>query len=198
MKRFRRSFLEFALVFVAANLGPAAYASTFGRVDLAYLVAENESVVVGEAVEARSYWNADRSFILTDVRLTVSETLKGAPTREITVTVPGGKVGDLTSVIVGGAELIPGNWYVLFLEKGDLLGTRGVRYVRDHGQGVFDVRIARGGLRAVSQAQGDMLLPDEWGNSEPVGGAEGLPFTTLMESVRELAARERDNRPEVK
>lgn len=188
-----------AAVFLAASAAPPASASTFSRADLAYLVAENETIVVGEAVEARSYWNDDHSFILTDVRVTVEDVLKGSlAKREVTVTVPGGKVGELTSVIVGGAELRPGNYYVLFLRQGDLLGRRNVQYVQEHGQGVFDVVMAGDGLRAVSQARTETLLPDETGNAEPVGGAEGLPFTTLLESIRGLAARDRDHRPEVK
>jgi hypothetical protein len=184
---------------IAAGAAPPAGASTFARVDLPYLVAGNETIVVGEVKAARSYWNEAKTFILTDFRVAVSDTLKGSlATREITVTVPGGKVGDLTSVIVGGADLKPGGWYVLFLRQGDLLGTRGVRYVRDHSQGVFELEMAGDGLRAASQARGQVLLADESGSAAPVGGADGLPFTTLIESVRELAGRERDHRPEVK
>lgn len=187
----------FVAVLLAFSLVPLASASTFSRADLAYLVAENETIVVGEAVDAHSYWNEERSFILTDVRVAVADVLKGSlAKREVTVTVPGGKVGELTSVIVGGADLRPGDYYVLFLRQGDLLGRRNVQYIREHGQGVFDVRIAGDGLRAFSQARTHTLLPDETGNAEPVGGAEGMSFTTLIESVRGLAARE--HRPEVK
>ena len=199
MSRWKRLPLVFAAALLTATILPPASASTFSRADLAYLVAENETIVVGEAVDAASYWNEDRSFILTDVRVAVTDVLKGSlAKREVTVTVPGGKVGELTSVIVGGAELQPGNYYVLFLRQGDLLGRRNVQFVREHGQGVFDVRMAGDGLRAVSQARTHTLLPDEAGNAEPVGGAEGLPFTTLIESVRNLAARGRDSRAEVK
>lgn len=196
MTRIRQALLASVAAFLAASVSPAM-ASTFNRVGLDYLVSENEMVVVGEVVGARSYWNEDRSFILTDVRLAVSDVLKGsAATREITVTVPGGKVGDLTSVIVGGASLEPGKWYVLFLDRVDMLGARGVLAVHDHCQGVFDVEMAANGLRAVSQARRHGLEPDAAGNAEPVGGPQGIPFTTLIESVRELAGR--DRRREVK
>ncbi len=199
MFRSKRCLPLFFAALLTASITPLASASTFSRADLAYLVAENQTIVVGEAVDARSYWNDDRSFILTDVRVTVTEVLKGSlAKREVTVTVPGGKVGELTSVIVGGAELQPGHHYVLFLRQGDLLGRRNVQFVREHGQGVFDVRMAGDGLRAVSQAHTHTLLPDETGSAEPVGGPEGLPFTTLIEAVRNLAANGRDNRAEVK
>lgn len=195
MTRIRRALLASAAAFLAASASPAT-ASTFNRVGLDYLVSENEMVVVGEVVGARSYWNEARSFILTDVRLAVSDVLKGSATREITVTVPGGKVGDLTSVIVGGASLEPGKWYVLFLDRVDMLGARGVLAVHDHCQGAFDVEMAGNGLRAISQARRHGLEPDTAGNAEPVGGPQGIPFTTLIESVREIAGR--DSRREVK
>jgi hypothetical protein len=181
-----------------ATMAPAG-ASTFGRVDLDYLVQENETIVVGEAVSARSYWNDARTFILTDVQLSVSQVLKGqVESPEITVTVPGGTVDELTSVVVGGAELQPGRWYVLFLDRVTLLGAKGVLAVHDHGQGAFDVEMAGDELRAFSQARRLELVPDAAGLAEAVGGAKGLPLNALADNVRELAARERGGRPEVK
>ena len=181
-----------------ASMAPAG-ASTFGRVDLDYLVSENETIVVGEAVSARSYWNEGRTFILTDVRVEVSQVLKGRVAgEEITVTVPGGTVDELTSVVVGGANLQPGRWYVLFLDRVTLLGAEGVLAVHDHGQGIFDVEMAGDELRAFSQARRLELVPDAAGLAEAVGGAKGVALTALVDSVHEIAARERDGRPEVK
>jgi hypothetical protein len=176
----------------------AAEASTLGRVGLDYLVAENETIVVGEAVAARSYWNPARTFILTDVQVSVSQTLKGQAGDEITVTLPGGKVDELTSVVVGGAELVPGRTYVLFLDRVNLAGAMSVLMVHDHGQGAFDVEMAGSELRAFSQGRRHELLADADGQAEPVGGAEGLPLADLVETVRDLATRARDRRPEVK
>jgi len=176
-----------------------ACASSFGRVDLAYLVRENETIVVGEAVSSRSYWNQAGTFILTDVDLAVSQVLKGRVEKdEITVTVPGGTVGELTSVVVGGAQLQPGRWYVLFLDRLDLLGTKGVLAVHDHGQGAFDVEMQGGLLRAFSQARRQELLPDPAGKAEAVAGAQGMPLDELVAAVRELARGGRSDRPEVK
>ena len=170
-----------------ASTAPAS-ASTFARVDLDYLVSENETIVVGEAVSARSYWNEAGTFILTDVRLEVSQVLKGRVSRgEVTVTLPGGTVGELTSVIVGGAELRAGSWYVLFLDRVDMLGRKGVLAVHDHGQGAFDLEMKGGELRAFSQARRHELLPDAAGKAEAVGGADGVPLDELVAGVRELA-----------
>jgi len=184
---------------MAAGAATAANASTFLRVGLDYLVAENETIVVGEATSARSYWNAAGTFILTDVQVSVSQVLKGSvKSKEITVTVPGGTVGELTSVVVGGAQLAPGKTYVLFLDRIDLPGSKGVLAVHDHGQGAFDVDLEGNELRAVSQARRQELLPDAAGKADAVGGAEGMPLARLLAEVRQLAARERNGRPEVK
>lgn len=197
MSRIWRSLLALAAA-LASTLQPAS-ASSFVRAGLEDLVAENETIVVGEVQGARSYWNDAGTFILTDVRVAVSEVLKGSvDDREITVTVPGGRVGDLISMIVGGAELVPGKWYVLFLDRIDLLGARGVLAVHDHCQGAFDVEVAGDGLRAISQARRHELLPDAAGNADAVGGAKGIPFTNLIQTVRELAGRGRNSRQEVK
>jgi hypothetical protein len=184
---------------IAVGLAMPASSSTFARVGLDYLVAENDTAVVGQVLSARSYWNEARTFILTDVRLAVSEVLKGpAGAREITVTIPGGQVGDLAAVIVGGADLKPGKWYVLFLDRVDLMGARNVLTVHDHCQGAFDVEAAGDGLRAVSQGRRHELLPDVRGNADPVGGAKGMPFIQLTQTVREMAGRLPNSQPEVR
>lgn len=196
--RLRQTLLGITASLLVATASPPAGASTFVRAGVADLVAANDAVVVGEVLGTRSYWNQAGTFILTDVRVAVSDVLKGAVgAREITVTLPGGKVGDLAAIIVGGANLVPGGWYVLFLDRVDLLGARGVLTVHHHGQGAFDVEIAADGLRAFSQARQLDLLPDAVGDADPPGGARGIPFTALVQTVRELAARERDGRPEV-
>lgn len=195
----KKAVLHSFLLAVLFSLGSAAAeASTFGRVGLDYLVAENETIVVGKVVATRSYWNPTRTFILTDAQVSVSQTLKGQAADEITVTLPGGNVGELTSVLVGGAALVPGRRYVLFLDRVNLAGVMGVLMIHDHGQGAFDVEMAGSEPRALSQARRHELLADAAGQAEPVGGAEGLPLADLVKTVRDLAARERNHRSEVK
>lgn len=192
MSRIRQALFALAAL-IAAGTAPPVDASTFNRVGLDYLVAENGTIVVGEVVGARSYWNTDRTFIHTDYRVNVTEVLKGSvAAREITVTIPGGAVGKHIVRLVGAAELVPGRWYVLFLDRSDLLGVRGALTVRDHCQGAFDLEMAGEGLRALSQARQHFLLPDAGGIGVPVGGAEGMPFTALIQTVRELADRARE------
>jgi hypothetical protein len=180
-----------ALAIAASVVAPAG-ATTLIRESLDELVAGNRAVVVGEVVDAHSYWNEDHTFILTDVRVAVHEALKGdVAERELTVTIMGGRVGELTTLIVGGPEMIPGNSYVLFLNQENLPGVENALTVRDLCQGVFDVKIGRDGLRAVSQANSHPLVPDRLGYIDAPGGAEGMPLTAMMQSIRETVDRQR-------
>lgn len=187
VKGLMRGALAFA---IAASVAAPAGATTLVRASLDELVAANSAVVVGEVVDVESYWNADHTFILTDVRFKAKDVLKGhLRNDELTITVMGGNVGDLTTLIIGGPQLFPGHSYVLFLNEESLPGAEGVLTVRDLVQGAFDVVMAKDGLRAVSQANSHPLLPDRAGYMDAPGGVEGFPLTAMMKSVREIAAR---------
>jgi hypothetical protein len=194
----RKKLLQGTMAFaLAVGMAAPASASRFVHVGMDYLAAESETIVIGEVLEAHSYWTASGTFILTDAKVAVSEVLKGDPNlQEITVTLPGGSVGELSTVVVGGAELQPGTSYVLFLGRGNLPGAKGVQMVRDHSQGVFELVAGKDGLRAVSQARAHGLVPDASGAAEAPGGAEGLSLEAMKKTVRELAAR--GGRQEVK
>lgn len=179
-----------AIALIAGGAAPSD-ATSLARAGLDNLVAGNGTIVVGEVRDAHSYWNADRTFILTDVRVAVGEILKGNPRqREITVTLLGGTVGDLTTLIVGGAELARGKSYLLFLNEEDLPGLKAAQTVRDHCQGVFEIVRARDGMRAVSQANGQPLHPDALGFVDVPGGLTGLPLGAMRQSIREIAGRQ--------
>jgi hypothetical protein len=195
-----RSLLRLALAVALLSLAMVpAGATTLIRGSLDHLVAGNATIVLGDVLDATSYWNDEGTFILTDVRVAPHEVFKGdVRKQELVITMMGGTVGDLTTLIVGGAELIPGRTYVLFLDKADLPGAKGARTVRDHSQGVFDIKLAKDGLRAVSQANRHPLVPDAKGNDEAPGGVQGIPLNQLRQSIRELVKDTQGTRREVK
>ncbi len=187
-----------ALAIAVAVVAPTQ-ATTLIRAGLDDLVADNARVLVGEVVDVDSHWNADGTFIVTDVRIQPMEILKGRRDQgEVTVTLMGGSVGDLTTLIIGGAELIPGRAYVLFLNNEQLPGIDSALTVRDHCQGVFDLVMTKRGLRAVSQATRQPLVPNAFGEGAAPGGSEGLAFETMVQSIHEIQARQQGARQEVK
>lgn len=187
VKRLLRGVMAFA---IAAGVVVPAGATTLIREGLDEMVRSNRTIVVGEVVDVHSYWNADGTFILTDVRVAAHDVLKGnVKDRELTVTIMGGRVGETTTLIIGNPELIPGNSYVLFLNDEDLPGGKALT-VRSLVQGAFDVTIGKDGLRAVSQANGHPLLPDARGSFDPEGGAEGFPLNSMTQSIRDMVGRD--------
>ncbi|MEM8959948.1 MAG: hypothetical protein AAGD38_00580 [Acidobacteriota bacterium] len=163
-------------------------ASTFLRTDVEGLARTNSTVVVAEVLSTESYWNDNADFILTEVHLQVSEAIKGADRNtEMVVTLPGGTVGDLSTLLIGGAQLQTGASYLLFLSKANLPGARGVKTVRDHAQGVFRIVDSQGQSRAISQANGLHLIADAKGLTQPPGGEVGLELDTLLESLRSMS-----------
>lgn len=182
----RSLFLSVLAAWISAPLE----ATTLIREGLDELIASNQRVVVGEVIDTVSYWNDDKTFILTDVRIAPDETIKGEPARELTVTLLGGRVGDLTTLIVGGAELTPGRSYVLFLNPEKLPGARQALTIPDHCQGTFEIIATRGELRAVSQAHRHGLVADRSGRKDAPGGAEGFALDSLLENLRNAAKRQ--------
>ena len=191
--RHRQALL---VVLLASALAPGVdlLASTFARSNLEGLVRTNSTVVVAEVLGADSFWNEDADFILTQVRLRVFEAVKGSDhDTEMVVTLPGGTIGDLSMILVGGARLEAGSSYLLFIGEEDLPGATGVNTIRDHSQGVFRIVTSRGRLRAVSQANEVHLLADASGRTLPPGGADGFELDALLQTLRTLSQDSADS-----
>lgn len=178
----------------AAILPPPAGAMTLIRAGLDDLVSGNSSIVVATVQDSSSHWNADASFILTEVYLTTTQVLKGDAGGEITLTLMGGTAGELTTLVPGVAELLPGRSYLLFLRDDSLPGTEPVLTVAEHCQGAFDIETRNGGDWAISQAAGEALVPgeDDSDAADVPGGAEGISLTSLVEEISALVKLESD------
>jgi hypothetical protein len=195
MSRMHKLARSVLFVVIAVSVAVPVSATTLIRQSLENLVKANGRIVVGDVLDTYSYWNQDGSEIMTDVRFLASEVLKGGPAdMEFTITVPGGWIGDQGIVIVGGAELVPGHSYLLFLNETKLRGGARALMVRDLSQGAFDLKAEQGGVRAVSQAVHHPLLPDKSGQAEPPGGKAGIPYEMMVQSIRELVERQGSRR----
>jgi len=187
MRWFRVAGAALAVAALALSVVPAG-ATTLIREGLEKLTADDEGVLLGRVLDIHSYWNADHSFILTDVRVSAERVLKGDPKQaEVTFTIMGGTVGDLSTLVIGGPDLVPGSDYVLFLHHEDLPGALHRLTVGSLMQGVFDVTDTPHGRRAVSQAARHPLLSDASGATEPPGGADGLSLDEMITQVGRLA-----------
>jgi hypothetical protein len=179
--------LTLALAAVASLAAPAG-ATTLMRAGLDELVRGNETIVQGRVVDIHSYWSADHSFIMTDVRVRPGTIFKGSGSRseDMTFTLPGGTVGETTVLLIGMPELVPGSEYLLFLNREELPGAIERLTVRDLVQGVFEVASVRGSKRAFSQAIGHPLLTDSNGAAEPIGGRDGLEIGDMTRQIQSI------------
>src|SRR5262245_4878408 len=176
------------LLAVALLVPSPAAATTAFREGLENLAADNDVIVRARVLDIHSYWNADRSFILTDVHVKGLETIKSPHDEELgdlTFSIMGGTVGETSVLLVDGPDLVAGSEYVLFLGHGNLPGARDRLTLRDLGQAVFEVTEGR----ALSQAFGQPLLPDAAGLTDVPGVGDGLPLPDLLRQIRDLVHR---------
>ena len=100
MKRLVLVTLSLALGLVAN-----AYATTIEVLPLERLSQISTHAVQATCVKLESRWSADKSYIYTRAQYRVSDTIRGdLNARTIVVNLPGGKVGDTRSVVIGRAD----------------------------------------------------------------------------------------------
>ena len=97
------------------------------RVDL------SEKIVQGQVVSVKSYWNLERTLIWTDVTVLIDEHIKGDGPSEITLTIPGGTVGNDTHWVSDTPQFNAGDSYVILLESSGQVagGPDGVYLIRE-------------------------------------------------------------------
>jgi len=103
------------------------------RVDL------SEKIVRGQVVYIRSYWNPEKTLIYTDVKIFVSEYLKGDGPMEIILKLPGGTVDDKTQWVSDTPQFNLGDDDVIFLESSGQItgGPDGVYPLKGQNGGRF-------------------------------------------------------------
>lgn len=101
------------------------------------LAAGSPHVVVAVVEDTRSLWNAGRTLIVTEYDLRIEDRLKGDAPERITLTVPGGTVGEETHGTSLSMTLDTGARYLLFLEE---LGQPTLTPVTGGWQGAFPER----------------------------------------------------------
>jgi hypothetical protein len=87
------------------------------KMDLPALESRAERIVRAHVTGVHSAWNADHSFIYTQVTLDVAETYKGKGAATVTVRVPGGKVGNYRISATSMPEFSVGDDVVVFLTR---------------------------------------------------------------------------------
>lgn len=107
------------LPFVAllgAVLAWPALATTMVAVDVPTLSQKAQSIVIGRVTQVASRWTSDKSRVVTDIEVVVTETLKGAAADKVLLVQTGGTVDDVRQVVHGMPSFTAGEEVFLFLE----------------------------------------------------------------------------------
>lgn len=168
-----------ALVLAAVPAG----ASTFLAMPLDELVAESEAVVEGRVIEAHSFWNAERTAILTEAVLEVDSSLVGAAPAYVNLRTFGGRVGDYRIEAHGFPTFAVGERLVLFLEP----ERDGAHRVLGYQQGQYRIQEEKGVLMAVPADDAGARYIRK--NGAPAPARRALPLADLERELREAADR---------
>jgi len=134
------------LFLLSCLVTPAARATTIAEMPLRDMVSLAPSIVRGTVESSSSRWNEDRSLIVTDVHIRVTDVIKGHDSGVIVITQPGGKVGKLRVEVDGASPYQSGQEAVLFLAP----DAHGHQEVLGVFRGRFDVATdARTGKKSV-------------------------------------------------
>lgn len=177
------------LLQLLALLSGTARAAVVLRLELPDLVARAEHIVVAVAQQEQSRFRPDGR-IVTDVTLTVTETLKGdfRSGQDIVVTRLGGEVGEIGMLVEGAPRFRMGRSAVLFLRE---LSTTGELQVVGMSQGVFHLEEREGRLYQIPGG-GELSLVHRSADGELVEEAQPAvepgPLDDLLSEILKLVA----------
>jgi hypothetical protein len=165
----------FALFLISILTG-GLNATTVQRLGLDDLVKKAHVIVAGRVTGSRTYWSADKKFILTDHTIEVDESIKGQAGRTVAVTTVGGKIDDVELYVSGMPSFQTGENAVVFIEQSGAYQT-----VVGLGQGKFTIVNGE-----VANNVGDLSFPD----GQP-GKPVRMPLQTFKTQIRSFLNRQR-------
>jgi hypothetical protein len=170
------------LLLACGCLAPAAHATQVHHLDTRALAIGSNDIVVGRIAGTRSYWNDARTKIFTDVRVEVTESVKGAGPGTLTLTQLGGEVDGVRYTIPGCPAFRPGEEALLFVWRDPL----GRLQVNGLAQGKFEItRDAATGVRTVQRSMPGLAARDAR-SLQLVPSAEAAPRIPLEDLLNEV------------
>ena len=173
----------------ALTFALCAGATTIVRMNLdemtkaAHIVARGKCVASEARVADGNIW--------TFTTFTVQETLKGSAAGQLTIRLPGGKVGHITSTVDAVPRFRPGEEAYLFLEptmSGELSVTGWV-------QGTFRIERDDAGQEKVTQDTASIAVFDPATRKFQPNGLRNVPVGEFRRLVRDAVNRQKVSNP---
>jgi hypothetical protein len=174
------------LLLLLTTLAPfgTVRATTLQRLSLDQLAAGSDAVARVNFSSAESRW--ENGTIWTVTTLHVVETMKGNLPAEISVRLPGGRVGHLTATVEGTPRFHPGDDAIVFLKMSPVGGFAVAGWV----QGTFRIsRDPRTGDQSVTQDSSAFPVFDAATRSFRTEGVRHMPVEEFRGRVASAIAR---------
>jgi len=147
------------LLFIAAGLFlPATCKAQVKKMTAEELTKESTSILYGKCTRMESAWTEDKSMILTRVTVVPEFYLKGNLGSEVTITVPGGQVGDIIYEVSEMPSFQKGEVVFAFIWQ----NPSGMNLVTGGYQGKLKIHVdARTGKKTIQGKQFEKYTPKE-------------------------------------
>jgi hypothetical protein len=180
----RRLNLIFILTAGSILACPPARATTLERLSLDQLAQTADAVARVRCASVESRW--ENGSIWTISTFQTLETFKGLLPAQVTVRVPGGRVGHLTETVGGTPRFSPGAEAVVFLERSPIGGFSVTAWV----EGTFRIgRDPRTGEKSVTQDSAAYPVFDPATRSFHFEGIHRMPLAEFRQRVVAAVAR---------
>ncbi len=181
-----RSRLPVLWILASLPFAAALHATTLARLSLDQLSTAADAVARVRCVSAVSEW--EDGSIWTVTTFDVVETMKGSLPAQVTVRLPGGRVGHLTAMVDGTPKFTPGGSAILFLERSRSGGFSVAGWV----EGTFRIaRDPRTGRETVTQDSSTFAVFDPATRTFNAEGIRQMPVEEFRARVAQAVARPR-------
>ena len=154
------------------------------------LVAQSSLIVIGQCTEVRSAWQGRR--LVTLATIAVREVLKGEPTPQVTVMIPGGldaqRSVPVATVVVGTPQLVPAEEVVVFLSARP--DARDTYTLTGWSQGKFSILEDATGRQVVAPDRGILPSPDALRSMSQQNPAGAVSLTQFRAKILHRIARD--------
>jgi len=161
----------------------ACFATIIPRISFEEATNQSELIVTGDVVRNWCAWDDAHRYIWTHTEIAVRERWKGVSGPTVTVSEPGGEVGDSRLAVVGVVRYTPGERVVVFLYRTP------IGYLRTTGLAQGKLHVDKQGLVHPALSSATVVTPSGiQAAGTSIGELEASPLTLVHARIARLAA----------